>query len=107
VASTPVSNTALTLSAAFSEATVSGVNYIIASPSSIQNDELNLCSVMWAMGLAKAKDGDYDGMNAFQTQAMRRCMHEVEQLEETSASEESLIPELAEPYPGVDYGDYA
>lgn len=107
VASDAAADDALTLSAAFSEASVSGVNYIVSAPSSITNDELNLCSVLWAMSLAKGKDGDYSARDALQGECMARVRHEVEGLEADAASEEPMTPEMAYPYPGSSEGDYS
>jgi hypothetical protein len=106
VATTPVSDTALTLSTAFSQATVSTASYIISSPSSITNEELNMGSVLWAMGLAKGKDGDYTSRNALQSESLARVSHELTLLEKDASSEESITPELNEPYPGTTYNDY-
>ena len=107
IASTPVSDTAATLSSAFTQATVSTANYIISSPSSILNDELNLCSVLWAMGLAKGKDGDLASKNALQSEAIARAVKEVTESDTTASNFERITPELNEPYPGIVYGDYS
>ena len=107
VSADAVSDTALVLSVAFSQASVSAQNYIISSPSSIENDELNICSVLWAMGLAKGKDGDSAGRTALQNEALVRIRAEMNRLEEDAESEEPMIPEGAYPYPGGGGDDYS
>lgn len=106
IASDAVADDALILSAAFSEASVSGASYVIASPSSITNDELNLCSVLWAMSLAKGKDGNYDGRDALQRECVRRVLHEVAMLKNDAARKQPMIPAGAHPYPGPSIPEY-
>jgi hypothetical protein len=56
LASTPVSDTALTLTSAFAETTGASQYYIISSPSSIVYDELNEIVIMMALLRAEYKD---------------------------------------------------
>lgn len=106
VASDAAADDALTLSAAFSEASVSAVNYIVSAPSSITNDELNLCSVLWAMSLAKGKDGEYSARDALQGESMGRVAHEVAMLRKDARSREPMIPAGCAPYPGLSISEY-
>lgn len=105
LASTPVSDTAATI-ATFTEATVSAASYIIASPSSIDNVELNLCSVLWAMSLARQRDKDFSGRDALQQSALARVMAEVGLLEADAMDDEPVVPEMAAQYPGTRQDDY-
>jgi hypothetical protein len=64
---------ALTLETAFSEASVSGVSYIITSPSSIVQDKLNLCTINFAMAKAKFKDREYDLSEVLSQKTTNKC----------------------------------
>jgi hypothetical protein len=85
------SNTQITLSSNYTGATAIGLDYIIASPSSITNEELNICGILLAMGMAKKKDNDTTGDDYF-AKAYSRLAIEVARLGETSYSREPLIP---------------
>jgi len=60
-----------------------------------------MACVLYAMGLCKGKDGDYDTRNAYISEAMGRAKEEIYRLKtDTSASKEPMTPTGASPYPG-------
>lgn len=73
-------DTQLTLSSNFAEASVSGSNFIASSPSSIDNRELNMCSVLMAMSYAMTKGMDPSKKQKFEDEAIARIEVEKENL---------------------------
>ena len=86
------SNTGITLTGNFAESTVAGASYIACSNSSIENDELNSCSVLWAMGLAYRFDLKFQLMQLVQTEAITRCFEEKMISEEEAAGLRRGVP---------------
>ena len=91
LSATPTDDAVLAI-AEYTGATATAQSYIISSPSSIENDELNICSVLWAMGLAKGKDGDIGAKNALQGECMARVAKEVSGLKKDAVSQEAIVP---------------
>jgi hypothetical protein len=86
------SNTQITLSTNFAEANQSGASYIACAPSTILFDELNRCTILFAMGLAKFKDRDFD-MGAYYEEKAEKCLKDaIFDLEYDAVSKESIIP---------------
>ena len=106
IASDPATDTDLVLSSAYTGATANGQSYLISQVSSIENNELNLCSVILAMALAKRKDGDYQGYSALWTAGIMRARDEAASLDIDASSNEPMIPAGATPYPGSIDTDY-
>jgi len=69
-------DTGITLADTFTDATATAASYIIASPSSITNDELNMCSVLWAMGLGYKFDQKFELMKMVQDECITRITEE-------------------------------
>jgi len=107
ISATPTSDTALVLSSAFAEASVAAKNYIISSPSLITNEELNMCSILWAMSLAKKKDGDRNASVDLQNECLARIEDEIVRLEEDAVMDETITLDGSLPYPGSQESDYS
>jgi len=106
VSATPTADDTLVLSSAYAGANNATASYIISSPSSITNEELNMCSILWAMSLAKKKDGDYDGAASLQNEALARVEDEMAQLEDDALMNEAITLEGTMRYPGGFESDY-
>ncbi len=77
--STVGGNTSLTLSSAYAGSTIaSGGYYIVCSDSSITNDEINLCSIEYAKGLCKIKDGKENAGENMKALAIARAKVEIQ-----------------------------
>jgi len=102
LASTPILDTAAVI-AEYTGATALAQSYIISSVSSITNDTLNMCCVLYAMGLCKRKDGDLQGASAYMSEAIGRASSEIYRLKmDVAASKEPMTPAGASPYPGTE-----
>ena len=66
-------NTSLTLTSAYTGATGSSLAYIISSPSSFMDDELNMACVLYVMGLAYRKDKEAQLAVDFMNMAIQKA----------------------------------
>ena len=106
IESTPTLDDSLTLSDEYAGADASAQTYIISTPSSIENDELNLCCILYAMGLARRKEGEKELGDTNITEALSRAEAEMQSLRSDAYSEEAEVPEGYAPYPGTELDDY-
>lgn len=85
--------TGITLAGDFTEAAASGASYIIASPSSIDNEQLNLASVSMAMAYSKQKNKDRRGYEQDKSDALDLIAEEMGDIEDSAADNEAIVDE--------------
>jgi hypothetical protein len=92
VATTPTEDTALTLTTAFAETSITSLDYISSSSSSINNEELNLCSVLMALSQAMYIEDNPDKQAKFQSDAVQRIGVEIGNIQDNAyENKESII----------------
>lgn len=89
----PTLDTALTLSSAYAGSTIaSGGYYITSSNSSITNDEINICSCLYVIGICKVIDKEYELGEQLKEIALNRALSEQRRFENVGGRCQFQVP---------------
>jgi hypothetical protein len=100
------SDTQLTLTSTYAEATTSGASYIGCANSSITFDELSFSTILLAMGMAKRKDGEEGAKQSLDVEATTRLRAEKYRIERANHANEPSVPLNTIPQPRGRSDDY-